>query len=79
MSNEEVKQFIYGERLPVSALNLPDESEVILNPGKMIEIPAAFVDSPNVQTLIENGHFRPVREADISQDQDFLDTDTRHG
>jgi len=62
-------RFIYGGHLPVSGLTFPataesgsTEVEVILNPGKEVEIPSGFVASPNVQSLIENGHLTPVEE-----------------
>lgn len=70
-------RFIYGGHLPVSGLSFPataesdsSELEVILNPGKEVEIPAGFVSSPNVQSLIENGFLVPVPQEEAAQEEE---------
>jgi hypothetical protein len=52
----------YAEGLPVSGLNLPDGTEIILNPGQTIELPTGFAEAPNVKSLIEDCCLLPVEE-----------------
>ncbi len=62
--------------MPVTGLSFPStaesdsaEIEIVLNPGKEVEIPSGFVASPNVQSLIENGYLTPVEEATIKEQE----------
>ncbi len=52
-----MKTYIYSETAPVSGVTLADGKEVILFPGKRVELPE---DLPYVKALVKQRYLKPA-------------------